>query len=384
MLPKVLIEYRVPIWLPISVVCMLLVGCIYNNLVFEPYWIDFYLTATFFFVFIVFTKLFTSKSSVLVHSDSSFFSYALSVSTLCVVFLYYSTAGIPLLSDDPNVARMEFMQSTWLYKYMKTFLPLVIIYMTAYTYLTKNNRVINIIILFFLVIAQLLSGGKGAGIWATVFILLGLNVVGMKIDLSRFFKYAPILLVITLYLFKHIGDVETWSDTVLFVLERITGIASYGLYVVANIIPESIDVFLPIQFVFDVVQKTFGNLDVPYTLSFGRHVTSIFYGGDPYDYVWELTVSIISDLYVLSGWTLFIPASVLYVSLFYFVKTKLAVTSNLYSRCVYIVLWYHLSLFILTGSLVTELIVRTIPFLVFAGFWMLICYASNRNIKFKF
>ncbi|WP_223454431.1 hypothetical protein [Pseudomonas sp. GL-RE-19] len=357
--------WRGPYWLPISLAVMLFIGSIINNFEQEGSGVDVVLTIMCCGALIVMSRRRIKRNIVSLPADPQFFFRIVSVITVLVALSHYAVAGLPLLSEDPNVARIEFMQSTWNFKVLKIFVPFMIVYAMAQLISNPRSKIENFGVLILLSLIQLASGGKGAAIWCAVFFALGYSATNGKLKLKFIVFGALLFCAPTVLFFKFIEGIDSWGGVGYFLLQRLTGIAEYGLFVVTNGVGDDIRWWTPLMFLSDLFLKLTGQANFPYTLSFGRRVTGEFYGGDPYSYVWELTVTALADLYVLFGAFGFIPALIAYLSAFGVIAKKIISANSLYAKCGWLTLWYHLSLFILTGSIVTELVVRTVPFVAF-------------------
>ncbi|WP_290869914.1 hypothetical protein [Aquabacterium sp.] len=369
-----------PYWLPIAIALLLFVGAIVNNYTFGFAWVDIWLTAILVLIAIAFSRVDRRQTvSPPKLEGQAYVRILLSVAVGAAVS-HYAQAGVPLLSDDPNVARMEFMASSVAFKVLKVFVPFLIIYLVATLALQKKHRAENSIFTVILLILQLFSGGKGAALWGGVFVILGLNVAGVRLPVGKFILGAMIVAIPTVVLFKIVAGLDTWTETFELLLLRFTGIAEYGLYATVNLVRDDLRFFDPLLFVPDLFDKLTSSNPPPYTLSFGRRVTGILYDDDPYVFLWELTVTAPADIYTLVGGWIYPFAIIVYMSIFSWIGSLASRTRQLFLKTSAYVILYHLGLYVLTGSLMAEFFVRTVPFFVFSlGGWGVYCWAFRQR-----
>lgn len=383
---KLLPQVRHPVWLPISILFVLTIGAYLNNEIYSGSYLDFAVLLFWLVVFVI--GYFYSFSPL---SGSAPVSKQLSVESGSSVRLvaiisagfslaHYAVAGIPLLSLDPDVARMEFMQSGIAFKVIKIYLPFFIMYYLAWIIICQRRNYVDYLFFMFLFVCYALTGGKGAVLWGGVYVLLALYSIGRFPSAKVVGFLAVFVLAVTLSLVKIVVGLDSVADAFLFFLDRLTTISEFGLHVVMNDLNEKLSASSPFDFFFLALDKYFGAGSQDYTPSFGRYVTAEYYGGDIYSFIWELTVTAVADFYVVGGVGLAIAAGVGYFMFISYLWGRVSKSSSLYERFLFVTLWFHFVLFLLTGSLVAELFVRTVPFLVFwiAGFWLV-----HQKFEFK-
>lgn len=302
--------------------------------------------------------------------------------SIAMCSVHYAQFGVPILSGDPDTARMQFMASTWNFKLLKTFVPFLIAYLTATILLSRRKSLFDCASLLVLVALFALTGGKSAFVWAIFFVFLGFLTVGRLPSMRVTLTALVATLGITLILFKVVMGLASLADAISALYSRATEISEFGFYVAVHSAASSLPQSAPLEFVFKVFDKYFGSGgNGGYTASFGRLVTADFYGGDPYDFVWELTVTALGDFFVAGGKWGAVIGGVVWLWVAETLWNRGSAKATLYTRTLFFVLWYHCILMTLNGSIVTELMVRTLPLLLFWGAGFLCIHLGKAAVR---
>lgn len=388
---------RPPWFVPVAIATVLFLGSFINNEVNLGNYVDTYLTAIWLLMLLGAYGIDrrqdmkeTKKSLLDGKVGHIYIEPAVAVRIIAVLIqlaslYHYTVAGVPLFSVDPDSARMEFMQSTITFKILKVYVPFFIIFYVSWIILNPRRKILDYALVALMIFQFAVSGGKGAFIWILVYLALAVSISGKRIDRRIVIFGLALGAVVTLLLFKVVAGIDNVPAAAAFIYERLTSIAEYGLYVATQKLGADFSSLAPFNFVFNLFDKYINNAYEGYTPSLGREVTAYFYGGDVYGYLWEITVTMLGDFYILAGVAGVLFGCLAYVQLMRVVWNRGLLASSLYKKSLFATLWFHMVLYSLTGSIVTEFFVRTVPLIVFwfSGHFLLRVFKGSRNRQFR-
>lgn len=357
-----------PYWLPWAFGAVFSVGAYLNNVKYHGKFNDFWMAFGWLLIISVMIarRRFKAKplNQLVVSREGKARVMILVIVVTGLAVQYYATAGIPIFSDSPDTARMEFMQATLGFRILSNFVPFMVLYLTAWFFAARFKWT-NLLILIFLLVLQIFVGGKASIITLILLIYFGCLISNKKPSLKVVLIVTGAAAVGTLLFFRVIMGLDSYSEAAGAVFTRVTETSEYGLYVTVNNVATQVDSLAPVQFIFDVFQKYFGAGGGSFTPSLGRQITAQYYGGGVFDYVWELTVSIFADFYILAGWFGVILSYVLSWIAFSSFWRLYRKSTKMYVRCFYVFLWFKTVQLIISGSIAAQLVISILPFIVF-------------------
>jgi hypothetical protein len=368
-----------PYWLPWAYGALFSVGAYLNNVKYHGKFSDFWIAVGWLITMSVLIVTRKSKgkplTQLMVAREGKARVLILVTVVTALAVQYYVTAGIPIFSDSPDTARMEFMQGTLGFRVLSNFVPFMVLYLTSWLVSAKFKWT-NLTLLGFLLVLQMFVGGKASLIVLLLLIYIGCLISNKRLSLKVVLIVTGVAALGTLLFFRIIMGLDSYSEAAGAVITRVTETSEYGLYVTVNNVATQMDSLAPVQFIFDVFEKYFGSGGGGYTPSLGRQITAQYYGGGVFDYVWELTVSIFGDFYILAGWFGVILSYVLLWIAFSIFWKRYKKSTKMYVRCFYVFLWFKTVQLIIMGSIAAQLVISILPFAVFWSIGYLILWSG--------
>lgn len=358
-----------PYWLPITMAMVFTAGAYINNVEDHGDFADLWMFVGWFSVLAV--GSFRNRRFAVNNSRVIFVMYEpvipVRIMVLIVIGLgisHYAQNGIPLLSADPDVARMEFMKPTIGFRVLNAYLPFLIIYLSSRLMLVKTD-VIDWVLFLILAVLEMLLGGKAAFVTVVLLVYLGSLLAGTPPSKKLTVSLAGGALIGTLLFFKLVMGLSSLSDAIDALITRATSAAEYGLYITVSQVAGQFSSGTPFDFLLGVFDKYLGSGGNQFTPTLGRQVTAAFYGGDVYDFVWELTVTVFGDFYIFGRW----PAVLVSYAIGYMLLGKLwkmhTKMAQGYTRALYVYLWFSVIQMVSSGSVVAQFVITILPFLCF-------------------
>lgn len=281
---------------------LLIIGALINNNTGNLLPIEVY----FMFIFVTITvTLHRASRGYVVNMRKRMSSYdEIFINLFCVLNLILTMIlfwlnGVPLLSDNPNVARMDLFRGGSLMA--KGFYLLPINIMLVYTALQFEKKKIYYVYFIASIVCIVLASNKSAFINIFFALLLGAWSVGKRIPKILIAALSILLVFSTLVMFSVVAQDEVSSQSVSgLLIDRLTAENELGLRVCFDYAP-ALGSGPALEAMDSIISRIRG-YDAGYPVSTGRVIATYYYNIPQFsDLIWEFTVTGFCDSNLLLG-----------------------------------------------------------------------------------
>lgn len=276
------------------------------------------------------------------------------VSVLSLGGLLFLLRGIPLLSSDPNVARVEFFADGGVLAKGFALIPTVIAICTIAICGRGARR--SILYGSIAGLELLLAGNKAALLNIVLPVIIGFWCAGRRIPLRILVLGGFAVAALTIFLFATIVNESESSESVLSLfLSRVTTTNAYGLRLCVDY-SGAVGSHPPL-IAFQSIADRLSGIVSGYPISTGRYLTTIQDSYSSfYDSVWELTVTGYCDSYLVGG----TPSVAIYIILMstgvVWILRRMDSTSTLLGNAANSLAFLHLFLVYNSGNIAAQIL----------------------------